>query len=132
MNGPEVLTDFRHRLAARVAAHETPRVEPLPVTPWLAMAALQKGIRRGRRDLATRAAATLLVEAPDRLWRRLGCIAFEDIGLADLDAVGLVTAALGGKRVRAQLGGEWPVASVLVDLMAAGRLEEPLAFALGG
>jgi hypothetical protein len=86
----------------------------LSITPWVAMSLLQKAIRRGRVDFALGAASTLLREAPDRLWRRLGCIACEDIGLGGLEAVGLATAALGGKRLRAELGGEWAVASFLV------------------
>jgi replication-associated recombination protein RarA len=36
----------------------------------------------------------LLRDAPDKLWRRIGCIGYEDVGLASLAAVGLVTAAL--------------------------------------
>jgi hypothetical protein len=87
----------------------------LSITPWVAMSLLQKAIRRGRVDFALGAASTLLREAPDRLWRRLGCIACEDIGLGGLEAVGLATAALAGKRLRAELGGEWAVASFLVD-----------------
>jgi hypothetical protein len=82
------------------------------------MALLQKGVRRGRIDLALRAAATLLVDAPERLWRRCGGIAFEDVGLADPEALGLVTGALGGKPIRAEFGGEWAVASFIVEAMA--------------
>lgn len=37
---------------------------------------------------------------PDRLWRRLGSIAFEDIGLADIDMVGMTVAALAVTRDR--------------------------------
>jgi hypothetical protein len=69
------------------------------------MSALQKAIRRGREDLALRAAATLLLDEPTRFWRRCGVIAFEDVGLASVDTLGIVTAALGGKRMRAALGG---------------------------
>jgi hypothetical protein len=47
-------------------------------------------------------------------WHRL-----EDIGVADPETVGLVTAALGGKRLRAELGGAWSVASFIVETMAA-------------
>jgi replication-associated recombination protein RarA len=88
------------------------------ISPWVAMSLMQKAIRRGHKDLALRAAATLLREAPERLWRRLGCIAFEDFGVADLDTVALVTAALAGNRFRKNLGGEWPTASFLVTRMA--------------
>jgi hypothetical protein len=81
------------------------------------MSCLQKAVRRGHEELALRAGATLLETTPDRLWRRCGCIAFEDIGVADLDTVGIVTAALAGKRFRASLGGEWHVASCIVSRM---------------
>ncbi len=82
------------------------------------MSIMQKAIRRGREDLALRAAASLLRDSPDRLWRRCGVIAFEDIGVADLVTIGMVVAALGGKAFRAKLGGEWPVASTIVSAMA--------------
>ena len=120
MIGPTILADYRDQFARRIAARPTvPPVEPLPVTVWQAMSLLQKAVRRGRTDLALKAASTLLLASPDRLWRRLGTTAFEDVGVADLDTLGLVTVALGGKRVRAKLGGEWPVASLLVEIMAA-------------
>jgi len=56
----------------------------------------------------------LLRDAPDKLWRRIGCIAYEAVGFACLDAVGLATVALAGKQVRASFGGEWAVASFIV------------------
>jgi len=43
----------------------------------------------------------------------LACIAFEDVGLGDLDLVALATAAMAGKRARAPLGAECAVASFL-------------------
>jgi replication-associated recombination protein RarA len=60
----------------------------------------------------------LLIGAPDKLWRRLACIAFEDIGLGDLDTVALATAAMSGKRFRSELGGEWTTASFFVSHMS--------------
>jgi replication-associated recombination protein RarA len=84
-------------------------------SPWLAMSALQKAIRRGCEDLALRAAATMLRDAPEKLWRRIGCIAYEDIGVASLETLGLATAALAGKRHRSALGGEWAIASCIIS-----------------
>jgi hypothetical protein len=81
------------------------------------MSLLQKAPRRGHKELAFRAAA-LLTTTPDKLWRRLACIAFEDIGVGDLDTVVLVTAAMAGKRFRSELGGEWTVGSFLVSRMS--------------
>jgi replication-associated recombination protein RarA len=121
VNGPEVLSQLRNQLANTIARRDrVPAFDPIGVSPWIAMALLQKAIRRGRADLALRAAATLLLGAPDRLWRRCGAIAFEDIGVADLDGVGLVTASLAGKGVRASLGGEWSVASFVVSQLGGG------------
>jgi hypothetical protein len=94
----------------------------MDASPWVAMSVLQKAIRRGREDLALSAATTLLRDAPDKLWRRIGCIAFEDIGVAGLEPVGLATVALAGKRRRAALGGEWAVAScVVIELSRAPK-----------
>jgi hypothetical protein len=45
------------------------------------------------------------------------CIAYEDLGLAAFDAVGIATVSLGGKQARAALGGEWAVASCVVAEM---------------
>ena len=116
MNGPEILRLIRHDLQRAVAQRgEPPTPQPMHASPWVAMSVLQKAIRRGREDLALSAAATLLRDAPDKLWRRVGCVAFEDVGIAALDAVGVATISLGGKQARVALGGEWAVASYVVS-----------------
>ena len=117
MNQPNILSAARQQLCKAISDFQTPTYDPLAVSPWIAMSALQKAIRRGQDGLAQRAAATLLSTSPERLWRRCGCIALEDIGVADLDTVAVVTTALAGKRLRASLGGEWPVASCIVSRM---------------
>ena len=118
MTNPNVLNLARQQLADATANFRPPPQTPLNVSSWVAMATLQKGIRRGRDGIALSAAATLLTISPERLWRRCGGIAFEDIGVADLKTVSLVTAALTGKKFRATLGGEWLVASFIVSRMA--------------
>jgi hypothetical protein len=118
MNGPTVLNSVRQQLADEIFSHRELVPAPLNMSPWMAMSCLQKAIRRGEIEIAQRAAATLLLIAPDRLWRRTGAIAFEEVGVADLRTVSLVTAALAGKRFRATLGGEWKVASFVVNQMA--------------
>ena len=117
MTEPDSIGTARTRLCEAVAEFQTPLCDTLTISPWVAMSLMQKAIRRGRKDVALRAAATLLHGSPERLWRRLGCIAFEDIGIGDLHTVALVTAALAGKRFREVLGGEWPIASLLVTAM---------------
>jgi hypothetical protein len=116
MNGPEILHLIRQDLQRAVAERgEPPIPHPMDASPWIAMSALQKAVRRGREDLALSAAATLFRAAPEKLWRRVGCVAFEDVGLAGLEVVGLATVSLGGKQARATLGGEWAVASCVVS-----------------
>src|SRR6266516_3737456 len=85
MNGLEGLSIARQQLSDAISNFQTSTCDPLNVSPWIAMSALQKAIRRGQEHLALRAAATLLHVSPERLWRRCGCIAFEDVGVADLD-----------------------------------------------
>jgi hypothetical protein len=118
MDEVNCLQSARHHLQVAIGNSQPPPPEPLEISSWIAMSAMQKAIRRGRTELALRAAATLLQQSPERLWRRLACIAFEDVGLGNPDLVALTTAAMGGKRVRASLGGEWTVASYLTSRMA--------------
>ncbi len=118
VNGPEILTDIKQKFATAIAGWNAPAFEPMAISPWLAAALLQKSIRRGEENLALHAAASLLQISPDRLWRRCGGIAAEDVGLGDTNVVALVAAALAGKRFRAGFGGEWRVASFVVSLMA--------------
>lgn len=121
MNGPQILEHFRDQLAEEVFnwAGDLPSCAPLNISPWLAMSLMQKAIRRGRAELALKAAATLLKASPERLWRRIGVTAYEDIGVADFEAVALVTVALMGKTWRAKVGGEWAVASYLVHRLSS-------------
>ena len=94
-------------LSDALTSFEAPPADPLITSLWVAMSLLQKAIRRGRHDLAHRAAASLLHDSSERLWRRLACIAFEDIGLADFPTVAQVTAGMAGKTFRGSLGEEW-------------------------
>lgn len=121
MNGSVVLDNVKCRLADEVLGTHIPVPEQLTISPWISMSLLQKAIRRADKPLALQAARTLLEVSPERLWRRLCCIAFEDVGVGDLDTVALVTAALSGKRYRARIGSEWQVASFLISRMVEAR-----------
>jgi hypothetical protein len=120
MNGTHILNHHRDILADKVRErNDLPSFDPLDISPWLAMSLMQKAIRRGREELALGGAATLLKISPERLWRRLCVTAYEDIGVADFDAVSLVTAGMKGKTWRSQVGSEWAVASLMVSTMCA-------------
>lgn len=118
MDCPEILASFREDLAQEIRTYSVPAFQPLAVSPWLAMSLMQKAIRRGDEEFALNGAATLFDLLPARFWHRCGIIAFEDVGIADLQTVGLVVASLSGKAFRAQLGGDWAVGSFLVKRMA--------------
>lgn len=98
-----------------------PEPQPLNASPWLCQSLLQKSIRRGETGHALRAAATLLRDEPDKLWRRLAVAVFEDIGLGSLDLIIPVLIGTSGKGIRQKFGGDWIVASALVERMAAAR-----------
>lgn len=119
MNGPEIISQARDELAAALHSRGiVAQPSSLDISPWLAMSLLQKAIRRGQEGYALWAAATLLRDSPERLWRRLGLIAFEDIGVADPEVPYLATAAVTGKQYRKELGGEWAVANFLTSRLA--------------
>ena len=96
MNQNEVFEIIKSELDASLHG-DTPAQQPKSlsssVSPWLAASLLQKAIRRGETDWALAAADNLLQRDPDRLWRRLLIIAFEDVGIANLDLIARVTAA---------------------------------------
>lgn len=117
MNGTHILELNRNELAELVLDHrrDTPPFRPQTMSLWIAMSLMQKAIRRGEVGWALTGAATLLQDAPERLWRRLGITAYEDIGVGDFDVVAFTTAGLTGKLWRKGVGGEWPVASFLVQ-----------------
>ena len=79
---------------------------PLLLDPWLASSLLQKAIRRGEFDNALFAATSFYNHRGQGIWRRLVLIAFEDIGVADLNLVRHVTMLAVDKRYRLSLGTE--------------------------
>ena len=120
MNGIDIKRSFRDQLAREILEQpiDPSNIKPLSISSPLAKSLLQKAIRRGEIGLAHRASATLLLVAPDSFWRRCIVIAAEEIGVANVDAVALVTiAATAGKSWRAKCGGEHRVAHVIVSMM---------------
>lgn len=114
----ELLADVAAPILGKLAERENiPPVAPLSMSEWVAMSLLQKSIRRNAPALALGATATLLQLDPHKFWRRALCIAYEDIGVADLDVVTAALDAVQGKRFRAEHGGEWQVAAKLALLL---------------
>ncbi|MBP2161640.1 MULTISPECIES: hypothetical protein [Asticcacaulis] len=94
-------------------------VELLPrVDAWLASSLLQKAIRRGEVRLAQRAAATFYRWRPRAIWHRFMVIAFEDIGVASLDALAIVACAGLDPQWRKVLGSDLDVVCMLAAFLA--------------
>lgn len=84
--------------------HRIPLSAPAPSERWVLASALQKAIRRGKVEAAIIAADRLLAVDPSYTWQRLRVIAFEDIGLGDVEASCIVLEACRNGRFRAKLG----------------------------
>ena len=112
----EALTEYLiNGLSEALAKAEEPTPPiPLAADRYIALSALQKAIRRGEEELALRSAMTLMIGGPHAIWRRLGIIAFEDIGVANIDLVGWVTVLIGDRDLRQRLGGEWEVMGFVI------------------
>ena len=93
---PEDLFAFvLEQFADEIASRETPTAKPLNSDSFVARSVMQKAIRRGMTGLALSAAANLITTARRVLWRRLLVTALEDLGVGEVDLLGVV-----GKRNR--------------------------------
>ena len=105
-------------LADELTAHEVPAPQPMPCDRYIARSALQKGIRRGEVQIARRALANLIDTSAASIWRHLIIIAMEDVGAVGIDILARVVSASRAQRWRDDHGGDWAVASLLVEQMA--------------
>ena len=78
---------------------------------------MQKAVRRGEAPIALAAAATYLALDATGFWRRLPIIAAEDIGIGDWDLATTVFLASANEKWRQICGGDWPIASLLIERM---------------
>ncbi len=101
----------------RAASRPVPK--PLAIDPWVASSLLQKAIRRGDADLAERAVITLYPLRGRGIWRRFLVIAFEDIGVASVDALIETTTACTDPAWREGVGGDECALRHVARLLAA-------------
>ncbi|QBK30144.1 hypothetical protein [Roseitalea porphyridii] len=124
MGRTALFNDIKQELDAALAG-TTGAAPPRPlnrrVSPWLAASLLQKSIRRGQTQWAMAAADHMLRIDPDRLWRRLLIIAFEDVGIANLQLIAQATAATQFRRTYEQRG----MAATAVHFMAKELAASP-------
>jgi hypothetical protein len=97
----------------------SPIPRPLVIDPWIASSLLQKAIRRGDAEMAERAAVTLRQLRGNAIWRRFLVIAFEDVGVASVDALIKTTAVCTAPNWRANVeGGDERVLCLIARLLA--------------
>lgn len=112
------LAEARIILATAATDWTPPPRQQITADPMLCGSLLRIGIRRGLPDLANRAAATLLVFDPDRLWRETIRAAVEDNGTPGIQHLWETMAAAKDRRWRRVRGGDWHVATLLIDRLA--------------
>ena len=107
MHDKSKLTRFQTIAAREIAALDPgPTMASFTSTQWVASSLLQKAIRRNRLHAARQAGQFLLTTKGNTIFRRLNSIAAEDIGLADIETVGVVAACLASAKTRRDLGGD--------------------------
>lgn len=77
-----ILDDLESRIT------KLPETGPMGFDKWLVASSLQKSIRRGETQIAMNCAARLWEQDKRMLWRRLGVIALEDLGIGDVGGRG--------------------------------------------
>lgn len=91
---------------------------PLPGDEWLAASVFQKAIRRADRNTAERAALSLFRIRGDRIFRRIGVIAAEDVGIGSIDGFEIAIALCRDTRLRQEAGSDEIVVRKLARLLA--------------
>jgi replication-associated recombination protein RarA len=89
----DALCKAKQRLACEMDSHSVPTTRLIAADRWVISSLLQKSIRRGETQIAQDAAFTLVKLNGAAIWRRLIVIAFEDVGIANVDAITAVAAA---------------------------------------
>lgn len=90
----------------------------LPLDPWTASSLLHKAIRRGEEDYAQIAAQAFFRYRGQSIWRRLMVIAYEDIGIGNLDLVANVTRLGSDRAARQGEGVDIEVALMIAKALA--------------
>lgn len=114
----DLLGDARQRLVREIDTHSAPLCEPIVANSWIVSSLLQKSIRRGEVEIAQRAALTLFKLRGSAIWRQFMLIAFEDVGIGNVDAVTMAVAAGSDVGCRKACGGDIRVAVHLAGVLA--------------
>ena len=110
------LLAYRNDLARalpKASLHAPPSSGPLE--PAVLRNAFKRAMMRRDAEFVLRAGHTLLNEDPTSLWRFFARLAFGSFGVANHREISLLIAAASSKTWRHSVGGEWRVASFLLE-----------------
>lgn len=124
MQVPELLYGPAQDLVETALETDPVRPKTLSCDSFIARSAMQKAIRRGQREIALSAAATVLLTDSAIVWRRLLVTALEDLGIHQVGLLIRIAAAIERRRFGHRLRDEWPlVARVVEDCSRANRCQ---------
>lgn len=110
------LDERRHELSVELRKFKSAQQGEIELAdPFLATSMLQKSLRRADVQNAKYAGIALLRIDPNRLWRRIAIVAFEDFGLSNLDLTASVVAAASSKAWRGRNGGDEHVLALIIE-----------------
>jgi hypothetical protein len=127
----DALREAKQRLAFEIDSYSASTTRLIAADRWVVSSLLQKSIRRGETQIAQNAAFTLMKLNGAAIWRRLMVIAFEDVGVADIDAITAVVAASSDPALRKCCGGNIPIALHLAGLLADSSKDRSADYLVG-
>jgi hypothetical protein len=127
----DALGEAKQWLAREIDSHSALPDKPIAADPWIVSSLLQKSIRRGEAGIAQRAAFTFFKARGSAIWRRLMVIAFEDVGVANIDAITAVVAASSDAALRKSCAPDGRVAIHLAGLLAASPKDRSADYLVG-
>jgi hypothetical protein len=114
----DLFGEANHRFAHEMDSHSALQSEPISADPWVVSSLLQKSIRRGEVEIAQRATLTFWKFKGAAIWRRLMVIAFEDIGIGDIESLTTIVSVGSDSAWRKQHGGDAALAVKLASALA--------------
>jgi hypothetical protein len=127
----DALREAKQRLACEIDSYSVPTSRLIAADPWVVSSLLQKSIRRGETQIAQDAAFTFMKLNGAAIWRRLMVIAFEDVGVANIDAITAVVVASSDAALRKSWGGNSHIAIHLARLLAAAPKDRSADYLVG-
>jgi hypothetical protein len=114
----DALDGAKQRLACEIESNFVLQSKPIAADPWVISSLLQKSIRRGEVEIAQRAALTFWKFKGAAIRRRLIVIAFEDVGIGDVDTLATTVSVGSDSAWRKQHGSDVVLAVQLAGALA--------------